>query len=96
MLQRRSCLKYNGALAAEYVRYCRQLSEQFGIPDDLTATRLARMPEVLTMEEEPEDEDQDVEECPAMEEAAKQFVESRKQGGRKTEGGSAGQAGLYG
>lgn len=52
------CLKYNGALAAEYVRYCRQLSEQFGIPDDLTATRLARMPEVLTMEEEPEDEDQ--------------------------------------
>jgi uncharacterized protein (TIGR00255 family) len=78
------CLKYNGVLAAEYVRYCRQMSEQFGISDDLTASRLARMPEVLSMEEEPEDEDQMWKILSqAMEEAAKQFVESRKQEGER-------------
>ena len=49
------------------------------------------------MEEEPDDEDQMWKILSqAMEEAAKQFVEYENAGGRKTEGGFAGQTGLYG
>lgn len=73
------CLKYNKALAAEYVQYFKEMGEQFGLTDDLTVTALARMPEVLTMEEAPE-----VEEAiwkilsEALKEAADRFVESRR------------------
>ena len=50
-------LTYNAALAAEYAAYCMQMAEQLYIPDDLKTTSLARMPEVLVMEEAPEDEE---------------------------------------
>ena len=72
------CLKYNESLAAEYVQYFKQMSEAFAIDDDMTAGVLARMPEVLTMEQEPEDEDAMWKLLSeAIEEAAKRFVESR-------------------
>ena len=73
------CLKYNKALAAEYVRYFKEMSEEFGLTDALTVTDLARMPEVLTMEEAPEDEEaiwKILSE--ALREAADRFVESRR------------------
>ena len=73
------CLKYNKALAAEYVQYFKEMGEQFGLTDDLTVTALARMPEVLTMEEAPEDEEaiwKILSE--ALKEAADRFVESRR------------------
>jgi len=41
-------LRYNRALAASYVRYLREMSVEFGIPDDCTASRVAAMPDVLT------------------------------------------------
>lgn len=72
------CLRYNSALAAEYVDVFRKMEEQFGIPNDMTVSKLSRCPEVLTMEQEPEDEEQlwkVVSE--AVEEAAKRFVETR-------------------
>ncbi len=72
------CLKYNESLAAEYVQYFKQMSEAFAIDNDMTAGLLARMPEVLTMEQEPEDEDAMWKLLSeAIEEAAKRFVESR-------------------
>ena len=76
------CLKYNENLAAEYVRYFERMSREFSIENDLTTYTLARMPEVLTMEQEPEDEDamwKILSE--AIEEAAKKFVDSRTREG---------------
>ena len=40
-------LKYNAALAGEYVRYFKQMEEEFQIRNDLCASVLARCPEVL-------------------------------------------------
>ncbi len=71
-------LKYNEGLAAEYMEYFRKMKEQFGLTDDVSVTQLARMPEVLTMEETPEDEDSMWKLLSgAVEEAAKAFVETR-------------------
>lgn len=72
------CLKYNQGLAKEYVDCFGMMEEQFGIPNDMKASTLARLPEVITMEHGKDDEDQlwailsEV-----MEEAAKHFVDSR-------------------
>ncbi len=71
-------LKYNEGLAAEYMEYFRKMKEQFGLTDDITVSQLARMPEVLTMEETPEDEESMWKLLSgAVEEAAKAFVETR-------------------
>lgn len=72
-------LRYNSVLAGEYVEAFRKMSEQFGIPNDLTASVLARCPEVLSMEQEPEDETQMWELLKeALSKAAERFVESRR------------------
>ena len=72
------CLKYNDNLASEYVQYFKSMSEEFSIANDLTAGVLARMPEVLTMDQEPEDEEAMWKILSqAIEEAARRFVESR-------------------
>lgn len=72
------CLKYNGVLAAEYMDYFRKMEEQFGIQNDIKVSNLARMPEVLTMEDVPEDEDSMWKLLSGtIEEAAAHFVESR-------------------
>ncbi len=78
------CLKYNASLAAEYLSCCRRMEEEFGIVNDMTVSKLARMPEVLTMDQEPEDEEQMWKLLSqALEEAAGQFVSSRIQEGEK-------------
>ena len=51
-------LKYNAALAGEYVKYLRQMAEEFGLDDHLSLTTLARCPDVLTMEEQSVDEEE--------------------------------------
>lgn len=72
------CLKYNEALAAEYMDCFKKMEERFGIPNDIKTSALARMPEVLTMEEVSEDEESIWKLLSqATEEAAAQFVESR-------------------
>lgn len=50
-------LRYNPVLAGEYVRYLREISESFGLPNDLTAGKLASYPDVLVMEQTEEDEE---------------------------------------
>ena len=72
------CLKYNEALACEYMDYFKKIEEKFGIPGDMKVSTLARMPEVLTMEEAPEDEESIWKLLSeAVEEAAEHFIESR-------------------
>ena len=46
-------LKYNRSLAGEYMDYFRQMADELGIPNDATVMRLARCPEVFTMEQAP-------------------------------------------
>lgn len=71
-------LKYNSSLAAEYMDNFKKMAEQFGIENDVKVSMLARCPEVLSMEQVPEDEDQmwallsD-----ALRHAAENFVETR-------------------
>ena len=75
-------LKYNESIAAEYLKYYRQMAETFGLEDDIRVSALGRCPEVFTMEEQ----DVDEEEIWAVLEAAlkgacHQFVESRTREG---------------
>lgn len=71
-------LKYNQSLASEYMEAFSAMAEQFGIPNNVTVMDLARCPEVLTMEQEPEDEDEIWKLLSgAVREAAGRFVQTR-------------------
>ena len=73
------CLKYNRALAAEYMAYFDRMAEEFGIQNDVKVSALAKFPEVLSMEQAPDDEEHlwgILSE--ALETAAGRFVESRE------------------
>lgn len=73
------CLKYNRALAAEYMEYFYKMSDEFGIQNDVKVSALAKFPEVLTMEQVPDDEEHLWEILSeALKEAAVKFVESRE------------------
>lgn len=50
-------LKYNEALAQEYLAYFKTMEESFGLDNDIRVSTLSRCPEVLTMEEQAEDEE---------------------------------------
>ncbi len=76
--QKQVSVKYNAAIAAEYVRYFRQMEEAFGLENDVRVSTLARCPEVLVMEEQAEDEEElwnGLKE--ALEGAFTQFVSTR-------------------
>ena len=51
-------VKYNSVIAAEYLKHLRQMSEEFGLEDDIRVSVLSRYPEVFTMEEQTEDEEE--------------------------------------
>ena len=71
-------LKYNSSLAAEYVENFKRMAEQFDLPNDVSVPMLARCPEVLTMEQVPEDEDRMWELLEGvLKKAAENFVETR-------------------
>ena len=71
-------LRYNQALAAEYLQYLNQMAEEFHLEQDVKVSALSRYPEVLVMEEVQEDEE---ELWKLLEKAVKgaceQFVETR-------------------
>jgi len=71
-------LRYNKEIAAEYLKYLNQISEEFGLENDVKAGALSRYPEVLVMEEQQVDEK---ELWKLLEQAIKgaceQFVETR-------------------
>ena len=76
------CVKYNQEIAAEYVKYLSVMAEEFQLKSDLSSVALSRFPEVFTLEEQPENEEELWKELVApLDEAAKQFVESRTKEG---------------
>ena len=75
--QAQSSVKYNPLIAAEYMKYFKQM-EEFGLENDISVSALARFPEVLTMEEQVEDEEELWNGLKkALEGAFRQFVETR-------------------
>ena len=77
-------VKYNAALAAEYLKYLNQMAEEFSLDNDVRVSTLFRYPEVFTMEECSEDEDElwnGLKE--ALEGAFSQFVEMRTKEGER-------------
>lgn len=80
--QQQMALKYNAALAAEYMQYFWQMSEEFQLENDIRVSSLSHCPEVLTMEEQTEDEEAlwaGLQE--ALKGAFTQFVETRTKEG---------------
>ena len=73
------CLKYNRALAAEYMDYFNKMAEQFSIQNDVKVSTLAKFPEVFSMEQAPDDEEHlwGILSA-ALEDAAVRFVQSRE------------------
>ncbi len=71
-------LKYNEAVAAQYLAYFREMEEKLGVKNDVSASVLGRCPEVFSMEEQAVDEKQiwEVLET-ALRGAGEQMVESR-------------------
>lgn len=82
MTESNLCVKYNRELAAEYMKYLWQMSEDFSLDNDVRVSTLSRYPEVLTMEEQTVDEEalwQFLEK--AVHGAAEAFVETRTREG---------------
>ena len=76
--QNQVAVKYNEALAAEYLKYLNRMAEEFGLENDVRVSTLSRYPEIFTMEEQAEDEEElwnGLKE--ALEGAFTQFVETR-------------------
>lgn len=71
-------LKYNEALASEYLSYFKKMEETFSLENDIRVSTLSRYPEVLTMEEQTIDEDALWSGLKkALDGAIKQFVDTR-------------------
>lgn len=71
-------IRYNKQVAVEYLKYLREMKEDFELDDDIRLSTLSRYPEVLTMEEAPADEEsiwKTLEK--AVRAAAEKFRESR-------------------
>lgn len=76
------CVKYNPEIAAEYMKYLGEISNTFGLKNEISPMALSRFPEVFTLEEQSTDEDELWKELvPILDEAAAQFVESRTKEG---------------
>lgn len=76
-------LRYNKALAREYMQYFDEMEKEFQIEKDIRVSTLARCPEVLTMEETGEDVDELWKELQtALEGALTQFVAARADEGK--------------
>lgn len=71
-------VKYNAEIAKEYVEHLKQMGQDFSIASDINAAMLSRYPEVFTLEEKSEvDEELWNEFVKVLDDAASQFVESR-------------------
>jgi len=74
----KASVRYNEAIAAEYLGYLKQMGETFGLENDIRVSTLSKYPEVLVLEEQAQDEDDiwhDVE--TAVRGCAEKFVETR-------------------
>ena len=74
----KTCVEYNSELAREYLSKLNQMQQDFGLDNDVRVSMLAKMPEVLVLEEQSADEDmlwKLVEDT--VKKAAEQFVATR-------------------
>lgn len=72
------CVKYNKEIAAEYVGYLKEMSEEFGLETDLKATVVGRFPEVFSLEEREKNQEFIWEHLKeVLETAVTKFVETR-------------------
>lgn len=75
-------VRYNKAIAEEYFGFLKEMSKDFGIDNDVRTSILSRFPEVFTMEEEELDEEEVWNGLKkAINEAGKQFFDSREREG---------------
>ena len=71
-------LKYNSALAAQYLDYLNRMAVEFGLENDIRVSNLSRYPDVLVMEEQDVDEKELWDGLErALRGACEQFVASR-------------------
>lgn len=71
-------LKYNSALAAQYLDYLNRMAEEFGLENDIRVSKLSQYPDVLVMEEQDVDEKELWDGLErALRGACEQFVASR-------------------
>ncbi len=71
-------VKYNSEIAGEYVDHIKEIGEEFSISSDINAAMLSRYPEVFTLEEKSEvDEELWDDFVKVLDEATEQFVDSR-------------------
>lgn len=76
--QNNVCIKYNKDIAAEYMKYLNQMSQDFGLDNDIRISALSRYPEVFSMEEQTADEEEIWKALSkAVKGAAESFVETR-------------------
>lgn len=75
-------LTYHPEMAQQYMKYFREMEEQFSIENDITVSRLSRYPEVFTMEEQKLNEEEVFLQLEkTIKGAAEQFVETRAREG---------------
>lgn len=75
---------YHREVAEEYLRYLRQMAQDFGLDDDIRVSILSKYPEVFTMEEQTEDEEELWKELQrAIDGAAQMFVYARVEEGER-------------
>lgn len=73
-----STVRYNKELAQEYFKYLQQISEDFGLDNDIRVSTLSKYPDVFTMEENNIDEDELWKSLQkALRGASEMFVQSR-------------------
>lgn len=71
-------VRYNKELAEEYLRYLRQMAEDFGLDDDIRVSTLSKYQDVFTMEEQTIDEEELWQSLhKAITGAAEMFVQTR-------------------
>lgn len=71
-------VKYNSKIAGEYLKYLRQMAQEYSLDDDIRVSSLSKYPDVFTMEEEPMDPVQLWERLRSVVcEAAENFLQAR-------------------
>ena len=76
-------VRYNRDIAAEYVKYLREMSEEFLLQEELKPTAIGRFPEVFSLEESAEESDNELYTCleQVVRKAGEQFVQARAKEG---------------
>ena len=78
LTEENTSIRYNKQVAAEYLKYLKDMAEEFGLEDDVRVSTLSRYPEVFTMEEVTVDEEELWKTLQkAIKTAAEGFVETR-------------------